>query len=101
MFHILPPDHPIVIVATDALVEFAGDGLERDLAAVLLPAWQGAKGLTDREFRSILATFPLPADTPPDSWLHLTGDALGQYPEGQYPEGHGWISGSMGTDDGQ
>ncbi len=66
--HVLGPDHPIVAVAIDALAAF-GDDLDRVTVAILLPAWRHARELSDREFRSVLAAFPAPADTPPGSWL--------------------------------
>jgi hypothetical protein len=66
--HLLGPSHPIVAVAVEALRAF-GDDLDRVTVAILLPAWRHARELSDREFRSVLAAFPAPSDTPAESWL--------------------------------
>lgn len=85
--HILPADHPIVAAALDALHHFSDD-LDRSTACLLLGMWAHVRELSDREYRSVLAAFPLPADTPPGSWLRSFDE----------PDTHGYISGSMGID---
>jgi len=83
-----PPDpwsgHPIIDLVARQLRAF-GD-LTREQAAQVLPYWAHFARLTPREVAAVLARFPETISSP-------IGDEINT--------DHGWISGTMGTDEPQ